>query len=184
MYKICLYKYEIDICERNEFFSNQVLSALGWVGSTFAPTCTDLLNPTLERDTSHSCLISIWPKEGSTIVCVMWASLKNCARMHYVLQSSLGEGGVYLLNPKGAFLWEEQIFPQSSIVRFGDHTHYGTPFLRPSAYKARVGGVSFRCGIEQIREGGIGSSAHSQNKQYLIEERFVPPTISKFVNNS
>ena len=42
-----------------------------------------------------------------------------------------------------------------------DHIHYGIPFLRPSAYKARAGGVSPRCEIEQIREGGIGSSAHS-----------------------
>ena len=30
-----------------------------------------------------------------------------------------------------------------------DYTHYGTPFLRPSAYKARVGGVSSQCRIEQ-----------------------------------
>ena len=56
------------------------------------------------------------------------------------------------------------------------HTHYGTPFLRPSAYKARVGDISPRCGIEQIHEGGIGSLAHSQSEQYLIGERFVPPT--------
>ena len=48
--------------------------------------------------------------------------------------------------------------------------------LRPSAYKVRVGGVSPRCGIEQIREGGIGFSAHSQSRQYLLGERFVPPT--------
>ena len=53
----------------------------------------------------------------------------------------------------------------------------GTPFLRPSAYKARVGGISPWCGIEQIREGGISSSTHSQSEQYLIGERFVPPTI-------
>ena len=33
-----------------------------------------------------------------------------------------------------------------------------------------------RCGIEQIREGGIGSSAYSQSEQYLIGERFVPLT--------
>ena len=59
-----------------------------------------------------------------------------------------------------------------------DHTHYGTPFLRPSAYKARVGGVSPQCGIEQICEGGIGFSAHSQNEQYLIGKKFVPPTVS------
>ena len=59
-----------------------------------------------------------------------------------------------------------------------DHTHYGILFLRQNAYKARVGGVSLQCGIEQIREGGIGSSAHSQSEQYLIGERFVPPTIT------
>ena len=59
-----------------------------------------------------------------------------------------------------------------------DYTRYGTLFLRSSAYKVRVGGVSPRCGIEQIREGGIGSSAHSQSEQYLIGERFVPPTIT------
>ena len=34
------------------------------------------------------------------------------------------------------------------------HTYYGTPFLRPSAYKARVKGVSHRCGIKQIHVGG------------------------------
>ena len=33
-----------------------------------------------------------------------------------------------------------------------DHTHNGTPSLRPSAYKSKVEGVSSRCGIEQIRE--------------------------------
>ena len=37
-----------------------------------------------------------------------------------------------------------------------DHTHYGTPFFRPSAYKVRVGSVSPRCEIEQIRAGSIG----------------------------
>ena len=35
-------------------------------------------------------------------------------------------------------------------------------------------GISPRCGIEQIREGGIDSLAHSQSEQYLIGERFVP----------
>ena len=33
-----------------------------------------------------------------------------------------------------------------------DYTYYGTPFLRPSAYKARVGGVSSQCRIEQNLE--------------------------------
>ena len=32
----------------------------------------------------------------------------------------------------------------------------GTTFLRLNAYKAMVGGVSPQCGIEQIRENGIG----------------------------
>ena len=31
----------------------------------------------------------------------------------------------------------------------------GTPIFRPKAYKAWVGGVSPRCGIEQIRVGGM-----------------------------
>ena len=58
-----------------------------------------------------------------------------------------------------------------------DHTHYGTPFLRPSAYKARVGGVSPRYGIEQIYVGGSkGWLYPSQSAQYLIRGKFVPPT--------
>ena len=38
-------------------------------------------------------------------------------------------------------------------------------------------GVFPRYGIEQIREGGIGSLAHSQSKKYLIGKRFVSLTI-------
>ena len=34
-----------------------------------------------------------------------------------------------------------------------DHKHYSTPFLRLKAYKARLGDVSPRCGIKQIRAG-------------------------------
>ena len=56
----------------------------------------------------------------------------------------------------------------------------GTPFLTLNAYKARVGGVSPRCGIEQISEGGIGSIANSQSRQYLIGERFVHPTNASY----
>ena len=48
------------------------------------------------------------------------------------------------------------------------------------AYKARVGSVSPRCGIEQIREGDISSSAYSQSELYLIRERFVPPIKRRF----
>ena len=65
-------------------------------------------------------------------------------------------------------------FAQSHI---GITSHYGTPFHRPSVYKARVGGVSPRCGIEQICAGGSkGQPCQSQSGQYLIEERFVFPT--------
>ena len=39
-----------------------------------------------------------------------------------------------------------------------------------------MGGISPWRGIEQILEDGIGSSAYSQSKQYLIGERFVPLT--------
>ena len=65
-------------------------------------------------------------------------------------------------------------FAQSHI---GITSHYGTPFHRPSVYKVRVGGVSPRCGIEQICAGGSkGQPCQSQSGQYLIEERFVFPT--------
>ena len=55
-------------------------------------------------------------------------------------------------------------------------TYYGISFLRPSVYKTRVGDGSPWRGIEQIREGDIGSSAHSQSKQYLIGKRLIPLT--------
>ena len=64
-------------------------------------------------------------------------------------------------------------------------THYGTPFLSPSAYKVRVGGVSPRRGIEQIRMGGCkGWPYLSQSEQYLIGERFIPPTKRRFEGNA
>ena len=50
---------------------NQVLFALGWARIDLRPTCTNLLNPTTGRDASHPCLISLWPKEGRTVVCVI-----------------------------------------------------------------------------------------------------------------
>ena len=123
----------IVIVGRNKSFSNQVLFALGWAGSIFAPTRTDLLNPTSERDASHPYVISTWSKEGCTIVCV-YHSVCN-------------------------------------------HTHNGTPFLRPSAYKVRVGGISLWCGIEQIRAGGNKSWPCSSQSDSSI------PTISNY-NNS
>ena len=59
-----------------------------------------------------------------------------------------------------------------------DHTHYGTPFLRPKAYKARVRGISPRCEIEQIHAGGTKIDPYpSQSEQYLIGGRGEsPPT--------
>ena len=100
------------MCGRNESFSNQVLSALEWTGSTLTLTHTNLRHPTLERDASHPYLISI------------------CALMHTM----------------HSFDWAQHFELEGG--RWGFHTHYGTPFLRPSAYKVRVRGVSSRCGIE------------------------------------
>ena len=59
------------------------------------------------------------------------------------------------------------------------YTHYGTPFLKLKAYKARVGGVSFQCEIEQIHVGGTQvDPCPFQSKQYLIGGRDEsPPTI-------
>ena len=95
----------VPFCGRNESFSNQVLSTLGWARSTLTPTRMDLFNLTSGRDASYPYLISTWPKEGCTIVC--GASLKNCVCMHYctplVGPSALnqkGEGGGFSLNPK------------------------------------------------------------------------------------
>ena len=62
-------------CKRNESFPNQVLFTLGWVGSTLAPTRTNLLNPTSGKDASHPCLINTWSKEDCTIVCVKGGSI-------------------------------------------------------------------------------------------------------------
>ena len=66
---------------------NQVLFSLELVAWGIGLILKVLLNPTSGRDASHPCLISTWPKEECTIVCVMW---------------------------------EEQIFPQSGIVCFGN----------------------------------------------------------------
>ena len=49
---------------------NQVLFTLGQVRIDLRPTRTNLLNPTSGRDASHPCLISLWLKEGCTIVYV------------------------------------------------------------------------------------------------------------------
>ena len=58
-------------CGRNESFPNQVLFALRMRRGADA-TLTNLFNPTSGRDASHLCLISTWPKEGCTIVCVIF----------------------------------------------------------------------------------------------------------------
>ena len=51
----------------------------------------------------------------------------------------------------------------------------GTLFLRLNAYKTRVRGVSPRGGIEQIREGGIGSwSILKADNIWLGKDLFFP----------
>ena len=79
---------------------NQVLFSSELVGRGAGLILKVLFNPTSRRDASHLFLISIWPKKWCTIVCMMWASLKNCVCMHYALQSSLGGGGDFPLYPK------------------------------------------------------------------------------------
>ena len=83
-----------------------------------------------------------------------------------------GSKGRPCQSQSGQYLIEER------FVLPTKRSHYGTPFLRPSDYKARVGGVSSRRGIEQIRAGGNkGRPYPSQSEQYLIRKRFVPFTI-------
>ena len=57
---------------------NQVLSSLELATQDAGLILKVLLNPTLGRDASHPCLISTWPKEEYTIVCVILHSLNRC----------------------------------------------------------------------------------------------------------
>ena len=54
---------------------NQVLFALGWAGSTLAPTRMNLLNLISGRNAFYPCLISLEPKEGCIVVCVVGAKV-------------------------------------------------------------------------------------------------------------
>ena len=56
-------------CGRNESFPDQILFTLR-MGRGADASLTNLFNPTSGRDASHPCLISTWPKEECTIVCV------------------------------------------------------------------------------------------------------------------
>ena len=51
--------------------SNQVLFSSELAAQGVGLILKVLLNPTLGGDASHPCLISTWPKEGCTIVCVI-----------------------------------------------------------------------------------------------------------------
>ena len=62
---------------------NQVLFALGWARIDLHPTCTNLLNPTSGRDASHPCLINLWPKEGCTVVCVIFHLSSQSGIVHF-----------------------------------------------------------------------------------------------------
>ena len=49
------------------------------------------------------------------------------------------------------------------------HTHYGTPFLKPKAYKARVEASLPNVGLSKfMRVGRRSILAHPKDKQYLI----------------
>ena len=56
---------------------NQILFVLGWVRIDLRLIRTNLLNPTSRRDISPSCLISLWHKEGYTVVYLVNAPLKQ-----------------------------------------------------------------------------------------------------------
>ena len=80
--------------------------------------------------------------------------------------------------PKANNTWfgKDSFLPQKGALEGSAHRKYCPPFLKPSAYKVRVGGDSPLCGIEQIRAGrSKGRSYPSQSGQYLIGERFDPP---------
>ena len=65
-FNLIFYTYYIYIyCGRTFVLTpNQVLFTLGCARIDLRPTHMNLLNPTLGRDASYLCLISLWPKEG------------------------------------------------------------------------------------------------------------------------
>ena len=115
------------------------------------PTRMNLLDPTSGRDTSHLCLINLWPKEWYTVVCVCVHVSKNkictSTRMHYALLHVRPHGR----SERGR--WGFPLKPQKAHF----HTCYSTPFLRPKAYKARVGGVSPLVGLSKFVRVGYRS---------------------------
>ena len=102
---------------------NKVLFSLELVAWGVGLILKILLNPTSGRDVFHHCLISTWPKEECTIVCVMW---------------------------------EEQIFPQSGIVCFGNRprSRYHSRRLLPLLSLPNVGLSKF------VRVGAKVNPAH------------------------
>ena len=97
-------------------------------------------------------------------------------------------GGMNLSLRRYCLLWVKTLMNLLNPTSVIDASHscvlhmIGTPFLRFNVYKARVGGVSSWCRIEQIREGDISPTPiskadntwlgkiHSSHKRHLFVE--------------
>ena len=112
----------------------------------------------------------IYPSLGQVLIRQGWEAFLLDMRLNKFVRVASIPRPIPKVN--NTWFGKDSFLPQKGALKGSAHREYCPPFLRPSAYKVRVGGVSPQCGIEQICEGGIGSSAHSQSKQYLIGERF------------
>ena len=96
---------------------NQVLFTLGCARIDLRPTHTNLLNPTLGRDASYPCLISLWPKEG-------WeASLPDVGLSKFVWVGRR----LILAYPKMNNTWlgaETKVLPQKGAFEGNAHQKY------------------------------------------------------------
>ena len=126
-----------------------------------------ILAPTSKKEMPHSCLISLsWRQEYTTITqpCGSFGPKadKLLAGLEQILPHKKTLLRVVPIKGIVRFLWQflrltltaRVCYPKGHASTTTTHTHYGTPFLRPSAYKARVGGISPQYGIEQICAGG------------------------------
>ena len=105
-------------------------------------------------------------------------SVDPSSHPHKFVQSHIGERLLPPLPYRRVYRTHTMVHPLPPLLyRRVYRTHNMVhPFLRPSAYKARVGGVSLRCGIKQICAGGSKSwPAHPKaNDTWLGKDLFLP----------
>ena len=112
----------------------------------------DFLNPTSGRDASHSCLISLWPIKG--IVRFGWQSLRHVRQHASPLQTACASS-----------FWDLLYYTCVVVV----HSSLGQRLIWHE-WEASLPDVGLSKSLRTKTQN------HFQRAQYLIGERFVPPT--------